>query len=895
MAAAMDKSIDVLVQVSVAGSGVAPAWVGIRDALRGVGFSLDVLVSGPDCFVCAADPCDAEQLRALLTHDVQLGRARVSVSPWPGSTAFPDGVVHPRLLLRASPATGKLAADDFVDFVHAVQGVGLAKTGKAQIFRVVEEAPDPTKVFGLLGRPFDYGAGSAVCELVTPSPRPTMAPSAAPVVEAVVADDVPEDQRAAVLGLVPKALRVLPKIELEPVAGRYGFFSVLGGVGAEGRSRDACVATLTEGTEPFTVKGHGVVFRLDPSGVPTPDVPTPVVPSRVIVWHDAENCPLPKKYIARRRDGRPVTDGRERVKFVELDQAPRGDVRGDVAVAEVLREALRCVLPADHDMLAMDATTLRSRVRSVEYNFVLHWKAANLFHPSTACKNGLLAATNNGLIDPGSKKDAVDRVIKDGMMGMVRRMEDFSVEQKANTLVVLVTSDRDFASAVSHVTSHGFPVVVIASRDANPSGEFLRSVPERMRSLAWLEIVERSREARASAGASVRPPTSPSTPPRRQPRLQPARPGTAPSRRPATPEPSVTDEVVREPILPPVATFLGGVGRLQRLDAALAAIHPSLVARLLRETTTQDGKKKSQSYLTVVADAAAGRAGAAAATPDDLGEETAERARKVVKEFVESIETKAVKVPGIIEPTLAQDRLLADVARAGDVEVFIPGLSHIAPDRQLPPQRVYMVCSSAEVDEAAVHRLAKSCGVRLMQRVFPVSDHIASANIKAKGTDFEPEKQRLFAATDEHLRFFDPAKPIPLLDGVTVSATVVLGRFKDEGDVEPTKAYLDRLSRVVKEVEMPHKLKSIIILTWGVYIRPRLLAVADSLRVGRIQQQKTESQRGTFMRITGSERAACRAESELHRIFDSIKPLSCPVEKTGPVAGADLHATEGVR
>lgn len=140
-----------------------------------------------------------------------------------------------------------------------------------------------------------------------------------------------------------------------------------------------------------------VVIPVSPVLSPIPPTPTPPPPTLpppvdlpydcVYVFHDAENCYIPKRFESRNPDGSLQIDSKGKVIF--LEKAPHGmflTVNGGVLYNEVLRVALTCRLG---ETLTKSLDIGRAFRSVVNYNFVLHTTESNPFHPTHQSVKGL--------------------------------------------------------------------------------------------------------------------------------------------------------------------------------------------------------------------------------------------------------------------------------------------------------------------------------------------------------------------------------------------------------------------------------------------------------------------------------------------------------------------------
>lgn len=154
--------------------------------------------------------------------------------------------------------------------------------------------------------------------------------------------------------------------------------------------------TLLKPTCTDTPSNPGVDVVIPLSSVLSPN-PTPTLPPTpipvdlpydcVYVFHDAENCYIPKRFESRHLDGSLQKDSKGKVIF--LEKAPHGmflTANGGVLYNEVLRVALTCRLG---EALTKTLDIGRAFCSVVNYNFVLHTTESNPFHPTYQSVKGL--------------------------------------------------------------------------------------------------------------------------------------------------------------------------------------------------------------------------------------------------------------------------------------------------------------------------------------------------------------------------------------------------------------------------------------------------------------------------------------------------------------------------
>ena len=308
---------------------------------------------------------------------------------------------------------------------------------------------------------------------------------------------------------------------------------------------------------------------------------------------------------------------------------------------------------------------------------------------------------------------------------------------KTRTLLVLISSDGDYADTVTAAQQAGFPVVIIAGRDGHPRKAFLQLVPGNRSVVCWEEIVEMARGGLVKpAPLRVRPPPLED----RAPVVAAPKAGKTPATPAAAAPPGVLHSVA---LVPPVAHFLRT--RLQPLLDALFALHPAFVAEVGSQEVPGARGKPTQSRALVLIDsrirdgadagaagAAAGGAAAGAGEPADVAAAAApssdqvSAARKACDSFVASVApVEVVELRGVRATDVARDAQLASIARAANVGTYLPGITKFsqaedagaAPAAKAGPAKSIGVVISAPDDKApsadVVHDLAATVGVKL--------------------------------------------------------------------------------------------------------------------------------------------------------------------------------------
>jgi len=127
------------------------------------------------------------------------------------------------------------------------------------------------------------------------------------------------------------------------------------------------------------------IAALSSSAFPTP-LPIDLPYDRVYVFHDAENCYIPKLFESRNPDGLLQKDSKGKVIFGKPPDGMFSTANGGVLYNEVLRVALICRLG---EALTKPIDIGRAFRGVVNYNFVLHINEANPFHPTPGSLRGL--------------------------------------------------------------------------------------------------------------------------------------------------------------------------------------------------------------------------------------------------------------------------------------------------------------------------------------------------------------------------------------------------------------------------------------------------------------------------------------------------------------------------
>ncbi|RYH31394.1 NYN domain-containing protein [archaeon] len=224
----------------------------------------------------------------------------------------------------------------------------------------------------------------------------------------------------------------------------------------------------------------------------------------IFIFHDAENCPLPKKTIKRNAAGAKVmVDGR--VQF--LDSHPHG--LGDICFADVyagiIKTTLRCALvgggadPGQVDKL-LESVDVNKHLQ-VTYHFLFSGEISNPFYPVNSVLTGMHTKGVN-VLTADRKKGSVDVKITDLMNTELDKTRNYTEEGLAKTLFVLISGDRDFAHTVKRVRQGRIEVVLITSTDCPANRDFLSILSgPAWTANNWLEIVENS-QRHAISGAS---------------------------------------------------------------------------------------------------------------------------------------------------------------------------------------------------------------------------------------------------------------------------------------------------------------------------------------------------------------------------------------------------------
>lgn len=238
-----------------------------------------------------------------------------------------------------------------------------------------------------------------------------------------------------------------------------------------------------------------------PGGLTRNNVNVKLPYDSIFIFHDAENCPLPKKTMKRNAAGGKVfEDGK--VQF--LDCHPRG--LGDICFADVyagiIKTSLRCALVGGGADLGYVESILPSvdvnKDLQVTYHFLFSGDAANPFYPTNSVLTGMHTKGVH-VLTADRKKGSVDVKITDLMNTELDRTRKYTEEGLAKTLFVLISGDRDFAHTVKRVPQGHIEVVLISSKDCPANRDFVSILRGPVwYANNWLEIVENSQRQSVS-------------------------------------------------------------------------------------------------------------------------------------------------------------------------------------------------------------------------------------------------------------------------------------------------------------------------------------------------------------------------------------------------------------
>lgn len=212
----------------------------------------------------------------------------------------------------------------------------------------------------------------------------------------------------------------------------------------------------------------------------------------IVIFHDAENCHLPRLIINRDSDGNVIrtTDGN-----LDFKDELASPIIAAKLINQIVREAIRCAEGpevASENNHACDINNL-----SVAYNFVIHTRKQN-FHPGKPFIQGVLSLTMAEVYEPDNwKLGAVDNKIKMlWLKALMFRDRFLTTETKKRTLFVLISGDRDFASDITATLGKNMDVIVICSEETKRPefGNLIRSSSIlNPISQKWYTLIEESR------------------------------------------------------------------------------------------------------------------------------------------------------------------------------------------------------------------------------------------------------------------------------------------------------------------------------------------------------------------------------------------------------------------
>eukprot|EP01031_Cornospumella_fuschlensis_P029730 gene29730-35895_t len=215
----------------------------------------------------------------------------------------------------------------------------------------------------------------------------------------------------------------------------------------------------------------------------------------IFIFHDAENCPLPKKTFKRNAAGEKVlVDGKPQ--FMHSHPPGLGDICFAKVYAGIIKTTLRCALlgsgadPANVEKLLLNLDV--NRQLQVTYHFLFSGEPSNPFFPPNGVVTGMITKGVN-VMTADRKKGSVDGKITELMNTELDKARNYTEESLAKTLFVLISGDRDFAHTVKRVRKGQIEVVVITSKDCPVNQAFLSELNSPLWAANnWLEIVESS-------------------------------------------------------------------------------------------------------------------------------------------------------------------------------------------------------------------------------------------------------------------------------------------------------------------------------------------------------------------------------------------------------------------
>jgi len=539
------------------------------------------------------------------------------------------------------------------------------------------------------------------------------------------------------------------------------------------------------------------------------------------------------------------------------------DIKGELAVDETLRVALGCFPDTrNHPFLERTSSKrLRHQFPTFKYQFVLHRPTrdksdspTNPFHPTSACMSTLLT-TGVTHVDPGNKHGAVDQDIQKSMTNFVDEHKADSEEFKAATLIIIITSDRDFSYHVSRMQSQGGfnNIVIIANEDSNPNSAFLRCVGRGRAVIAWRRIVDIARGVPPSIAAPVKvfEETAPGLG---------SRSVTPPPAPPPPPPPSGLFKHKPSGHSKALCKFFASEGRLQELQTELVGIHPRFTIHVALEELVLKAAE-------VVSSDADGALSAPAPSSEPSAAQVNVAAEKM-RIFSQSACAEAVTVRGVSETRLARDAQLLAFARVNNTRIFFPkggerivekvkhliepdmgAVSTVGPGagatQPVPKKNIIGFIYSSPCTEEDVRALADTCDAPIYYKgkirceeidtgVFlgsaPLDNSFASSKFTAD--TLEDKLERLCALKkDPRIRFFPYGGDPPEIEGYAPTGVVVVCSFKkDAADAKKVKQMLLSRERIFATITVSPSIEALVRSAWQ-SIRERLEAVDDKLEV----------------------------------------------------------------
>ena len=182
----------------------------------------------------------------------------------------------------------------------------------------------------------------------------------------------------------------------------------------------------------------------------------------IYIFHDSENCPIPRKYITRDKNMKSMFNNKEKVVFGDYPDG-KCEAQFDVIVREVLRTAMSSYVGMTSDELTLD----RKDFDILEYNLIVPSERNNNFQIGEKTKKG---SHSLGIytIEADNKEGAVDNEIKDCIGKKIRELKHTPEERKKKILFILISGDRDFSNEVCLIQdTSNYDVVIIHSEDSN--------------------------------------------------------------------------------------------------------------------------------------------------------------------------------------------------------------------------------------------------------------------------------------------------------------------------------------------------------------------------------------------------------------------------------------------